>query len=160
MPTIIKRVIAEKDKQGLKTVVSEAKKHLKDGFNKSSQSELLELIEQKSHWIFNSTGEVVEVSGTLGKENTPVYNVFATTTQGTKIKLGKQHLDNVESLVKELPINVVLRFNALNETPLVKEDKETVESFAKREKTLAGLIQYAVEFDGKKGYVLFDSITW
>ena len=158
MSTTIERINCTKDKELLKKLVVEGRKSLNDTFAKSSQSELLELLEEKSSHIFASTGDIVKVAGTIGKNK--VYNVFATTTQGTKLKLSKQHMDNVESLKKDMPINVTLRFSEVKETEVIQKEGESVESFEDRQAQQIGLLKYRVEFQGKFGYVLFDNISW
>ena len=158
MSTVIERINCAKDKEMLKKLIVEGKKSLNDTFAKSSQSELLELLELSTTHTFTSTGEVVKVAGTIGKNK--IYNVFATTTQGTKLKLSKQHMDSAEALKKDMPINVTLRFSEVKEVEVIQKENESNEMYEDRQAQQAGLLKYRVEFNGKLGYVLFDNISW
>lgn len=159
MATTIERINPAKNKPELTKMISEAKKNLKDSFSKSSQSELLDLLEQGGNaHTMHLTGDIINIKGDIS--GSKVFDVFLTTTEGTKLKLSKQHLDNLETVAKDKEVRVILKFNEVKESTPEQQDGESKENYAARVARNENLLKYRVEYKGMKGYVVFDSIQW
>lgn len=134
------------------SVPSEVKKALESKNNiisKTAQNVLFGLFLSNPMQVFHSTGNVV-TSADLSKDNG--LNVFAETTQGIKVPLNKSHADMLNTLAKDREVKVVYRFNELR-VPGETATEDQVKMYD-------NMLKYSLDHEGKRGFVVADSVSW
>jgi hypothetical protein len=153
--TAPKKTVISKDANKVikaSSVTGEVKKALEAKANiisKTAQNVLYALFLASPLQVFKSTGNVVTAAD-LSKDNG--LQVFAETTEGIKVPLNRSHADMLNSLSKDKEIKVSYRFNELRVPAEGANEEQT--------KMYDNMLKYSLEHEGKRGFVVADSVAW